>query len=134
MTTPFEFVVDGPPVSQQARGRELVQEWRGDVRSAAERQWSSQDPLPGDVMVTITYFFDGAILDVDNIPKPILDALNGLVYSDDSQVSDILCRRRDRRRELRIQNASPMLLDCIDKPGQFLDITVDNAPSQEVTF
>ena len=104
------------------------------MRSAAERQWSSQDPLPGDVMVTITYFFDGAILDVDNIPKPILDALNGLVYSDDSQVSDILCRRRDRRRELRIQNASPMLLDYIDKPGQFLHITVDNAPSQEVTF
>jgi hypothetical protein len=104
------------------------------VRNAAERRWASQDPLAGDVSVTITYFFDDAKLDVDNIPKPILDALNGLVYSDDSQVSDILCRRRDRRRDLRILNASPMLLDYIDKPGQFLHITVGDAPSQEVTF
>ena len=104
------------------------------MRNAAERRWASQDPLAGDVSVTITYFFDDAKLDVDNIPKPILDALNGLVYSDDSQVSDILCRRRDLRRELRFQNASPMLLDYLDRPGQFLHITVSNAPSQEVRF
>lgn len=104
------------------------------MRSAAARRWSLQAPLVGDVMMTITYFFDDTELDVDNIPKPILDALNGLVYSDDSQVSDILCRRRDRRRQLLIQNASPMLMDYLDKPGQFLHITVGNAPSQEVTY
>ena len=29
-------------------------------------------------MVTITYFLDSSPLDVDNVPKPILDALRGL--------------------------------------------------------
>ena len=40
--------------------------------------------IPGDVKVAITYFFDRSSLDVDNVPKPILDALNGLVYFDES--------------------------------------------------
>ncbi len=35
-------------------------------------------------MVTITYVYDEVPLDVDNIPKPILDALKGLVFSDDN--------------------------------------------------
>jgi hypothetical protein len=122
-------------VSQQARRRRLVRQWQWqEVRDVAEREWKGEPPVAEELMVTIIYVYDAIPLDVDNIPKPILDALNGLVYSDDSQVSDILCRRRDRRRDLRILNASPMLLDYIDKPGQFLHITVGDAPSQEVTF
>ena len=85
-------------------------------------------------MVTITYFFHGAALDVDNIPKPILDALVGLTYSDDSQVSDILCRKRDRNRNLTFQNPSPLLLASLQSPNQFLHVVVANAPSLEVAF
>ena len=85
-------------------------------------------------MVTITYFFDGAALDVDNIPKPILDSLVGLIYSDDSQVSDILCRKRDRNRNLRFRNPSPLLLASLQRPKQFLHIVVANSPSLEVAF
>ena len=85
-------------------------------------------------MVTITYFFRGAALDVDNIPKPILDALVGLTYSDDSQVSDVLCRKRDRNRDLTFQNSSPLLLASLQSPNQFLHVVVANAPILEVTF
>ena len=45
-------------------------------------------------MVSIVYVFDSTPMDVDNIPKPILDALIGLVYFDDSQVIDLTCRMR----------------------------------------
>ena len=83
-------------------------------------------------MVTITYFFDGASLDVDNIPKPILDALKELVYSDDSQVSDLLCRKRDLNGDLRIQNPSSVLLATLRDSQQFLHIAVTSARSQEV--
>jgi Holliday junction resolvase RusA-like endonuclease len=34
-------------------------------------------------------------MDIDNIPKPISDALQGLVYLDDEQVTDVLCRKRN---------------------------------------
>ena len=97
-------------------------------------RWGTDPPFIGEVMVTITYFYYGAALDVDNIPKPILDALVGLTYSDDSQVSDILCRKRDRNRDLTFQNPSPILLASLQRPEQFLHIVVANAPSLEVAF
>lgn len=40
--------------------------------------------------------------DVDNIAKIVLDALNGIAYDDDKQVTDLIVRRRytfDSRRE-----------------------------------
>ena len=83
-------------------------------------------------MVIITYLYKGASLDVDNLPKPILDALKGLVYSDDAQVSDLLCRKRDLNGDLRIQNPSSVLLETLGHSERFLHIAVDNAPSQEV--
>ena len=40
-------------------------------------------------MIAITHFYGGASMDVDNIPKPVLDALEGLVYVDDEQLTDM---------------------------------------------
>lgn len=86
-------------------------------------------------MVIITYFYEDASLDVDNIPKPILDALKGMVYSDDTEVSDLLCRKRDLNDDPRIQNPSSVLLETLrDSEQQFLHITVDNALNQEVVW
>ena len=104
------------------------------VQSAAMRRWGTEPPFTGEVMVTITYFYYGVALDVDNIPKPILDALVGLIYSDDSQVFDILCRKRDRNRDLTFQNPSPLLLASLQRPEQFLHIVVAHAPSLVVAF
>ena len=87
-------------------------------------------------MVIITYFYQEASLDVDNVPKPILDALKGLVYSDDSEVSDLLCRKRDLNGDPRIQNPSSVLLETLQdsEQQQFLHITVDDALNQEVAW
>jgi hypothetical protein len=134
MPIPFEFVIDRPPVSQQARRSQRRRDWMQAVRSAAKQCWGTEQPFTGEVMVTITYFCGGAALDVDNIPKPILDSLAGLVYSDDSQVSDILCRKRDRNRNLSYRNPSPTLLASLQRPEQFLHIVVAHAPSLEVAF
>ena len=82
-------------------------------------------------MVTITYLFEGASLDVDNIPKPILDAIKGLVYVDDSQVSDLLCRKRDMKGDLRIANPSSLLLETLRDSEQFLHVAVVSAMGQE---
>lgn len=85
-------------------------------------------------MVTVTHFFDRVALDVDNIPKPILDALKGLVYSDDSQVTDMLCRKRNLNDILRVQNPSIVLNEAFDQRKEFLHIVVENAPINEVIF
>ena len=89
---PFEFVIYRSPVSQQARRRELVRQWTQEVRNAAAALWSGQPAVDGALAVSITHLFDRAELDVDNMPKPILDALKGLIYSDDAAVTDLNCR------------------------------------------
>lgn len=119
-------------MSQQTRRRERVAEWTKRAQEVAESHWDREPPFAREVMVIITYFFDGASLDVDNVPKPILDALKSLIYSDDSQVSDLLCRKRDLNGDLRIQDPSVVLLETLRNSEQFLHISVANALSLEV--
>ncbi len=83
-------------------------------------------------MVTVIYFHDGRRFDVDNIPKPILDALNGLVFSDDNQVTDLVCRKLNLDDLPRVVSGSAVLNEAIDKGEQFLHIVVENAPEREV--
>jgi len=71
-------------------------------------------------------------MDVDNIPKPISDALKGLVYVDDEQVTDVLCRKRNRKSVFRIENPSNVLDDGLRRGNEFLYVVVAQAPDQEV--
>lgn len=119
-------------MSQQTRRRDRVREWTLEVKNAAIRRWDTETPHNGEVKVAITYFFDRSSLDVDNVPKPILDALSGLVYSDDSQVTDLLCRKRDLNAGLQLHNPSPDVLAMVGRSEQFLHVVVDGALSQEV--
>ena len=65
---PFEFTIEGPPVSQQTRRRDRLPPWRAAIRYAAEKRWMSGDaPVEQGVSVEITHFFVGAPGDVDNI-------------------------------------------------------------------
>lgn len=135
MPLPFEFVITGPPVSQQS-SRSGLRRWRQKVRNAAVVRWGPEAPLSAavDVMVTIHHFYDGARLDVDNIPKPILDSLIGIVYPDDALVTDIICRARILSANPSLHNATDMLLDALADGDEFLHIRVENAPGQEVHF
>lgn len=133
MALPFEFVIDGPPVSQQARRRERVREWRDQVQKVASKYWPSEElPVTEPVMLAIMYFYDRVSMDVDNIPKPISDALKGLVYMGDEQVTDILCRKRNRNSAFRVENPSSVLADGLSRGNEFLYIVVMEAPDQEV--
>lgn len=137
MPLPFEFVMSGVPVSQQARRRGLVREWVQNVQRVAEERWEPDEPVGGAVAVTITYFFQGeraGRFDVDNMPKPILDALKGTVYEDDSQVFDLHCRKRDRGLDLQIPDASPSLLESLVNEGPLLHVSVVEAAHDEVPY
>ena len=82
LALPFEFVIDGPPVSQQAHRRERVRQWRDEVRRVAEQYWPSGElPASGPVLLSVTYFYESGAMDIDNLLKPILDALKGLNQS-----------------------------------------------------
>ncbi len=134
--TRFEFIVDGPPVSQQARKRgkgNSIEDWKKTVRQEAEKYWSSeQKTATGWVMLQITYFYNSDKMDVDNIVKPIQDAIKGLAYVDDKQVSDLLVRKRNLSGNFRIENMTSILTEGFERGKQFLHIVVIDAADQEV--
>ena len=85
-------------------------------------------------MLTVMYFYDDVAMDLDNLPKPILDALKGLVYLDDDQVTDIVCRKRNRNSDLRLENPSSFLGEGFRRGNEFLYIMVGEVPNQEVIY
>jgi Holliday junction resolvase RusA-like endonuclease len=91
--TPIEFVIPQRPVSQQARRRERVREWQQFVAAHARGSLSSSHELAtGPVALRLLYLYDEVALDVDNILKPIHDALIGVILEDDSVVTDVEIR------------------------------------------
>lgn len=134
MALPFELVIEQAPVSNQARRRERRDRWIRSVESAARDIWGLEAPVTEPVMVTITYIFDDTPLDVDNVSKPILDALEGVVFEDDAQVFDLLCRKRHVMRILSIGIPSGKLVDIAINPREAVHIQVDALESPGVAL
>lgn len=92
----FEFLIPKRPVSLQTKNRGNLQAWKHFVRGEATKAWAANNPpvsAPG-LRFTIVYLCDSAPADIDNIIKPIQDALVGLVFDDDFLISDVDSHRR----------------------------------------
>jgi crossover junction endodeoxyribonuclease RusA len=90
MATHLEFVVLGPPISNQQskpQGKLNLAAWRATIARAARSLWVSP-LLMGDLKAVIINFYSGnkPTVDVDNMSKPILDELQKVVYDDDRQI------------------------------------------------
>jgi Holliday junction resolvase RusA-like endonuclease len=75
---PFEFVVDGPPMSYQTRNTARLRTWQQTVRAAAAQRWPSEaSPVMDQLRLMVTYYHDGVTvrIDNDNLLKPIQDLL-----------------------------------------------------------
>lgn len=131
-----EFIVEGTPRSLQGRPAG-IKEWQASVREAAVASIRNEDRLDYvDVSARIFHFcfeWGSTAGDLDNIAKPILDALVGVAFFNDNQITQLLLRRTDlQRHELTvIEGATPLLAGRIDKAlhtpggGGFVYIAVD---------
>src|SRR6266850_7704487 len=92
---PFEFVVEGTPVSLQTKRPESLREWKARIVEASkpvlpEGHFATEDPLA----VTLYYFPPATMQgDIDNIVKPILDAMCKHIYMSDHQVERVLVQK-----------------------------------------
>jgi len=131
---PFEFVVTGKPVSHQAKDRKRVQAWKIEVRNTAAACWTVGIPLGDFLRVIITHYYDTdpgseeGVPDSDNIVKPVRDALNGLIYVDDYQITDFVSRRRSLNGSFRVKGMSSVLAEAFCKGKEFLHIKIEAAP------
>lgn len=131
---PFEFVIAGPPVSAQARDRRRLAAWKRAVRSAAVRSWPKRRrPVTIPTRLAVCYYHDRVAirLDNDNLVKPIQDALNGVVYTDDRLITDTSLRKTCLDNPFRVRGLSSVLARGFESAQEFLHIIVDEAPPHE---
>lgn len=77
-----------------------VGDWRGDVRAAAMERWGDHPPLEGPVTVLVVFHlprpkshpktketWPTTRPDTDKLLRAVLDALTGVAFKDDSQVT-----------------------------------------------
>jgi len=131
---PFEFIIDGPPVSQQARPRTRLQDWKRFVHDEASKRWPSGGlPVTVRVQITVVYYHDGpsVSIDDDNMVKPIRDALNGLVYLDDNLIVDTRVRKTDLNGSFKVRGISPVLAEGFIRDREFLYVRIQEAVHHE---
>lgn len=78
----------------------------------------------------LVYIYDYPALDIDNFIKPIQDALIGLAFQDDSQITDAIIRRRHYEGIFDRSGLSSILLQGLDDGGEFVYVHIDDAPPQ----
>lgn len=128
---PVEFVVFGVPASAQSGNKARKQAWMDDVRAAAQVIWTDP-PLDTKVKVTITHYQRGGTLpDVDNMAKPILDAITGTIWVDDRQVDSATPGRVSLDGMYRIAGLSMVLAEGFSRDEPFVHVRIEDFTDQE---
>jgi crossover junction endodeoxyribonuclease RusA len=112
---PFEVLVPRRPVSLQTKSRKNLRAWKAFVRSVATIAWENRGaPVSFPALrCTIVYLCDASPADIDNIIKPIQDSLVGIVFNDDSLLSDVDSHRRFLGHPIDVTSFPPLLLNGV---------------------
>lgn len=128
ITFPLEFIVQGTPVSLQAKRPESRVVWKERVRNASNRVLP-EGHFATDLALSVTlfYFPDGKMEgDIDNIVKPILDALIKHVYFDDHQVERVWVQKFEPSRIFQFTNPSLSLTQALEGSKPLIYIRLED--------
>ena len=128
-----EFLIEGIPRTAQTKRARSRNEWKQRVRAAAKIALLNAPAQGTEVSAVIVYFHtDETQLDVDGIPKLILDALKGVAYADDGPVAQIICRKTQKGAALTITNPTEVMTAVPDTWDHFVYVRIDAGPKHEV--
>jgi endonuclease III len=133
LTFPVEFYVEGVPVSLQTKNPKSLKAWKNIVSSEARKavgggRWATEIP----VFATILYFPDAAMQgDIDNIVKPILDALEGPIYVEDRQVERVWVQKFEPDNPASFAEPTVILAAALDAGTPVVYIRIDDVNSKE---
>jgi Holliday junction resolvase RusA-like endonuclease len=97
-------------MSLQTKSRQSFRTWKEAVRGEAAKAWAGRRMIEdGDLSLTLVYLYRAGPVDVDNIIKPIQDALEGIVLSNDILVTDVECHRRVVPGRFKLKRVPPLL-------------------------
>jgi hypothetical protein len=118
-------------VSAQTAHRQALQAWKQRVRHACTLAWASRSPIEEQVIIRVTHYCEAVIGDVDNLTKPIQDALQGVVYANDRQVSDTIGNRRRIDASFVVRYMSMPLAAAFSDGRPFVHIRVYRSPRRQ---
>src|SRR5262249_47720411 len=126
MAVHLEFVVLGPPVSNQSLGPNLTT-WRATIAGAATLQWPNP-LLMANLKVIVINFYAGSkpSLDVDNMSKPILDAMQKNVYDDDRQIVQAEITHVKIGAPFSILGVRPIIVTALQAGNQFVYVRIED--------
>ena len=97
--------------------------------SLSEGHFATEDPIAA----TLFYFPATEMAgDIDNIVKPVLDALGKHVYLDDRQVHRVLVQKFEPGNVFVFAAPSPTLLDALNRAKPVLYIKLSNDPFEDL--
>lgn len=123
----FDFLIHGRPVSVQSSRRGVYQEWKRLVRAEAEKRWAGRPVVEAAVRLTIVFLCYEVAIDVDNVVKPIQDALTGVVYADDEWVTDVDSHRRFFTDAIDLDRLPPLLVGAVVEASECVYVRVEPA-------
>lgn len=130
MAMHLEFVVLGPPISNQQRtqtGRSNLTAWRATIDGEVRLRWASSI-LTGDLKAIIINFYAGnkPSLDVDNMSKPILDVMQRVVYNDDRQIVQAELAHLKISSPFSIVGVSKILVAALQAGTEFVYVRIED--------
>lgn len=123
----LEFVVPGPPVSNQSPGPNLNTR-RATVKAEARKRWTNS-VLSSNLKVILINFHVGnkPSVDIDNMSKPIFDAMQGIVYEDDRQIRQAEISHVPINVPLVFVDASMIVVMAVQAGNQFVYVRIEDA-------
>lgn len=129
---PIEFLVLGTPVSLQGKAASKSA-WKNLVSGCSESAFPAGSPYCHGPLSVKIYYFSAAEMqgDIDNIVKPILDALCQRIYEDDKVIANVSVRRIGPGQPTSVQNPSSVLISAMTSPPPIVYINISNDPYGE---
>ena len=131
MAMHLEFVVPGPPISNQQSkpaGKANLVAWPGVIAGAIGPLWGTKPILTGSLKAIIINFFEGdkPSVDVDNMAKPILDEMQKVVYKNDRQIWQAEITHVKIDSAFKIMGVSKILVNAIQAGSQFVYVRIED--------
>lgn len=131
---PLEFIVQGTAVSYRAKRRRSVREWQERVRDASTAALPHGHFATDAAIAATLYYFPDAPMpgDIDNIVKPVLDALCRHVYLDDRQVERLVVQKFEPNSVFAFASPSEMLRNALTGRGPRTYIRLSDDPFEDL--
>ncbi len=105
------LLIPGKPSSIQAKtksAKRKLAKYKKTIGSIASQIFTK--PTKRSVKIHLYHFHKGTDIDIDNIQKPILDSLEGIVYDNDNQVDTLNTDRINFNASATIENVTSRLI------------------------